>query len=424
MQFIEDKYCDAYTAFDDGDADKVRQYLEDKYVGENLLSKLLTDFGCNPKIVKAFIEQGADVNTTNEYGQTALMLATKDGNESLFHDLLYDYNADISLKSNDNTTLLMFAAMDACHSNANNKMSILTTIIDKGADVNAKNDYGCTALHYCTEDSGIGCAALLLANGADVNATDNKGRTPLITSCYTFISEGDQWIDERSNSHLVKLFLKFGANPNVKDAGGNTALMYAMKFDFFEAAKILLDYVTDINIRINGMNNLRSKGWTFLMFAAFWDSVDMATILIEKGIDVDAKNNNGNTAFIIAACQGNSDLVELLIANGADVNATDNEGRTALLRIVTRIIENENTDYKDDHSQIHSMSGTKYESHYYQTFKILLDSGANTEMKDKNGMTALMYAQKAGCHKTLEWILKSEYEPTSSAKRPFPFKKQ
>ena len=70
-------------------------------------------------------------------------------------------------------------------------------------------------------------------------------------------------------------------------------------------------------------------GWTLYM-AASLPSLEIAKNLIDKGVDINAKNNDGNTPLYMALLFQNEEMVELLIANGADLNAKNNDGLTPL----------------------------------------------------------------------------------------------
>ena len=85
-----------------------------------------------------------------------------------------------------------------------------------------------------------------------------------------------------------------------------------------------LDKGVNVNAKEDGF------GPTPLQFAAGYGHKEVAELLIAKGANVKANNNNGFTALHLAASEGHKEVVELLIANGADVNTKDDKGRTPL----------------------------------------------------------------------------------------------
>jgi hypothetical protein len=85
-------------------------------------------------------------------------------------------------------------------------------LLDKGANVNAKDKFGDTALHMAVSRGNIKLAELLLEKGADTNASDARGETPL----HDAVTDG--------STEMVKLLLDRGADVNAKDEDGKTPL--------------------------------------------------------------------------------------------------------------------------------------------------------------------------------------------------------
>ena len=154
----------------------------------------------------------------------------------------------------------------------------------------------------------------LLADGADVNAIDNKGRKAL------------GWAAYKGHTEIVKLLLENGADVNAETNEGTTALMLAAEKSHLEIAKLLLARNADINAKTI------DNGQTALMTAAA-ESGHAAVIefLLENGADVNAKNNKGATALLVATCTGDIEAVNILLKKGADVDASTDNGITALL---------------------------------------------------------------------------------------------
>lgn len=90
---------------------------------------------------------------------------------------------------------------------------MLGLLIAHGADINATNDAGHTLLHILIDPEFI---APVLAAGADIEARDAEGRTPLLL-----------WLTEAESADMIEALLDAGANPNARDAQGRSALDYA-----------------------------------------------------------------------------------------------------------------------------------------------------------------------------------------------------
>jgi uncharacterized protein len=86
--------------------------------------------------------------------------------------------------------------------------------------------------------------------------------------------------------------------------------------------RLLLDNGVDINVK-------NEDGFTTLMYASVYGYIDVCRVLLDAGADVDMKNNDGKTSLMLAV--GFEDIVEVLLDNGANVNIKDRYGRTALM---------------------------------------------------------------------------------------------
>lgn len=103
------------------------------------------------------------------------------------------------------------------------------TLLDGGADVNEKDEFGRTALITAASSNSIETVLLLLSHGADVNARDNNGETALIISA-------------RQGHHLVvRTLLEKGADVNAADKVGGSPVVYAAQFGHAVTLKVLLD---------------------------------------------------------------------------------------------------------------------------------------------------------------------------------------
>ena len=116
---------------------------------------------------------------------------------------------------------------------------IIELFIKAGMDVNAKGNYGETALMLASVHNNIEMINFLIEKGADVNGQSNAGYTPLMFAS----SEG--LLD------VVKLLIENGANVNAQNNDGETALMLASLNDKSEAVKLLIKKGADVSIKNN-----------------------------------------------------------------------------------------------------------------------------------------------------------------------------
>jgi ankyrin repeat protein len=148
----------------------------------------------------------------------------------------------------------------------------------------------------------------LLAQGANVNAQNDSGSTPLIEAVYG------------NHIETVKLLLEKGADPNLRKKDGATALGFAQRYppiaDLLKAkgAKIVSNQALDIELLATA-----GKG-------------DLAKVkdLVEKGAYVNYRDAEGRAPIIEAAYGGHTEVVKFLLEKGADPNARKNDGASAL----------------------------------------------------------------------------------------------
>lgn len=171
-------------------------------------------------------------------------------------------------------------------------------------------------LHRAVMQNDIATVKTLLAQGADVNAKDKYGFTALMSAV------AGEYID------IVEILLAQGADVNARHKkDGSTALIGAVSLMHTDVVEILLAQGADVNAKNRG-------GVTALMYAALKGHPEIVKILLSEGADVNMKNNEGTTALMTAAVRGHEKIVEILLSKGANVNVKDKEGWTALMHVV------------------------------------------------------------------------------------------
>lgn len=169
-------------------------------------------------------------------------------------------------------------------------------LIDKGANVNVRTEFGETPLHLA-ESREI--ARLLISKGADVHAKDHEfGMTPLFNATV----------------EVSKLLVAKGADVNAKGKKGVTPLAWAVYWDNIEKIEFLISKGADLNA---GDEDLKTP----LHIAANWNKTEIAALLISKGANVNARDESGWTPIHWAAFEGGPEVIQLLITNGAEKNA-------------------------------------------------------------------------------------------------------
>ena len=175
------------------------------------------------------------------------------------------------------------------------------TLIDRGADVDAVQPDGATALHWAAYHDAVELVDLLIGAGAAVDAANDYGVTPLGLAC-----------DNAATATVARL-LAAGADPNRARGTGETPVMTCARTGSAEAVRELLAHGADPSA-VEPWH-----GQTALMWAAGGGHADAARALIEHGADVEARSKGGFTALLIAAREDDPALVGDLVAAGADV---------------------------------------------------------------------------------------------------------
>ena len=290
------------------------------------------------------------VNLQNKGGFTALMMATAQGHTKCLDALLThkDIQVNLQINNNDGWTALMMAT-------AKGHTKCLKALLEhKDIQVNIQNKNGKTALMFAAQNGHTTCLeALLERSDVQVNLQDNYGRTALMLAAVY------------GHTECLKALLANGADPNIQATKGGTALMFAAEYDNLDCLKELLANGVDPNLQDD-------KGRTALMLAADEGHTDCLKELLLNDDDPNLEDYYRMTALMLAAQNGRTDCLKALLANGADPHHQDQNGRTALM--------------------LAAIYG------YLDCLKELLLKGADIETKDTNGKTALEFARQSYIH--------------------------
>jgi ankyrin repeat protein len=266
------------------------------------------------RILQAWIDQGAEFRTDvaeQEPVRAAIdptlatfISAVRSAPRSAIEALIADHRELITAPDAAGSTLLHHAAGFA-------SVETLTALLDAGADVNAKNRLGSTPLHWAIDDEMK--VRLLLKRGADLKAKQVEGRTPLYQAAV--LGHGEA---------IVRLLLENGADPNAATANGRTALMAAAARGDVPVLRLLVAAKANVNAK-------DSAGDTPLMLAASDSSPDAVRFLLEQGADPRARTKRNETALGNAGTAGVEATVRLLLDHGAEVNVRNMRGYSPLM---------------------------------------------------------------------------------------------
>lgn len=227
---------------------------------------------------------------SREYN-TELMNAAKGGNNDAVLDVL-KRGADVNEQTNKGKTALMFAASEG-HTN------VSRLLIEKGAKINIADNYGTTALIVASTSGHDEVVALLLEHNANPAVRDESGSSPLVNAVYF------------GHTKVVSLLLareKLAKNKTLNKQDGEELLLLASGLGHNDIISEMIDFGISANAR-----GLKQR--TALMAAAAFDKADTVKILLEKGANPDARDEDGNTAYDVANDRGSDETLALLKQN-------------------------------------------------------------------------------------------------------------
>ena len=323
-----------------------------------------------PGVVTALVDAGMDVDTRLKSGALPFSDYLKRTlAAALGHKGFEDWKAS-------GQTPLMLAA-------TGNARKAVEALIARGADVNAKNDTGRTPLYYAASHD---VAKLLIERGADVNAKTNNGWAPLHTAAW------------RDDHDVAKVLIERGADVNAKNNDTDTPLFTAARYNAHDVAKLLIDRGADMNAQ----NSKSYYNETPLHAAAKANSLDVAKLLIDRGVAVNVKNRAGETPLHAAAKADSLDVAKLLIDRGAAVNAVSDEDEDGATPLHVAADENSLDVAKlliDRGAAVNAIDGygntplhTAAWDDFHNMAKLLIERGAAVNAKGSDGDTPMDHA--------------------------------
>ncbi len=326
------------SAMSKGNIKKVIKFIQDDVNldiqdSDGLCPLTWAVYNNHPDVVKALLEKGIDVNFTDTDGITCLHIAALAGYDDII-GILLDHKANVNAKLQTDLTMPLHLVAEA---------DAAQLLINNCADINSRDILGSTPLHKAAAAGHTDVVLLLLARGADIHSRDNFEGTPLHCAV-----EGN-YLD------TITALIDQGADIDTICQKGADASWDLLNGYWSE----------EKNIKKRSMNCLH-----LAIYGHFLDTIDL---LLAKGMNVNEKNNFGETPLHWV---NDKEIARTLIENGADINARTNEGWTPLQNVITR--------------------------RNSEAAEWFIDNDADMMSETNSGLTTLHIACQGG----LEWLVK------------------
>lgn len=263
----------------------------------------------------------------------------------------------VNAKDRQGSSPLFYAA-------AYGSLDAVRILVAAGADANAANAFGATPLLVSVAEPGK--ARFLIDHGADVNARSKMGRTPLWIAAATDGASG-----------TVRLLLDHGAKLAVRDEMQSTPLLAATAANDESTIRLLLDEGAGVNDHdVTGLTPLMNASMNGNLKAVEWLLARAADVNAVSAQEMNPRVKNGApatgmfTPLLLAAAYSGPEVVKALLDAGADIDARDVRGMTPLMLAIAT-----------DHADI-------------RTIRLLLERDADAIIRDRDGLTAADWARR------------------------------
>ena len=370
------------------------------------------------ELVGLLLKSNAAVNATNDLGITPLWVATTSRGTATVAALLAA-GAKPNLVPPTGETPLMIAARMG-------NLEAIKLLIAHGADVNAKEAArNQTALMWAVSDRQPQAAKLLIEAGADLRARtlSSKHFVQLCCSEFNGDTRGTAWVEYGGFTPLLfaaregelesaKYLLAAGANVNDVAADGSSALAVAAFSGQTAVAQLLIEHGADLNAA--------GGGYAPLHAAVEREDLDLAKALIARGADLNVrltkatqarrthddwafdKKMIGATPFMLAAKDGEAEFMRAFAAAGADQSITRLDGAPPL--VVASLGEQHARNAVTltvDPGRVNR----EPERRALEAVKIVLELGADVNVADKWGNTALHIAAQKRFESVIRFLM-------------------
>lgn len=328
----------------------------------------------NLDIAQSLLKAGANVRAADNLGKPPLMVIIPKEKMLETYKLLMEYKADILQKDSFGDTVLHTVTM------LNVEKDIVEYLIENGADVNAKNKEGSTPLSIAVQKREVEIAKLLTDSGADIHTKDANGITPLLLSL-------------TSTPEILQAIVN-PKNALSQDSEGNTPLHVALIYDAsLSRVKYIMSQTDDVNIR-------NREGNSPLFISVLKNRKEVGEVLLQKGADIFSTNINNNSPLRVALkYSATVPTVQDWLLNSDTIRSRDGSGNTVLhyaaewqyLDAINYLLSR-NADIKAKNANGETVLFSAAKSNNPEIIQRLINGGADVFARDNLGSTAIHMA--------------------------------
>jgi ankyrin repeat protein len=410
------------TAAGGGHADIVRELLAagahvNAVNHEQSTALMVAALHDDDKLVKMLLDAGAKVDAKDGQGETALFNAVRYGHLGVVR-LLLDAGANPNMSNTlpakspeSGYTPLMYAArrgLVPSTTSVRDWLAIVKLLLEKGAKPDTRSAQGATALSVAQDYGNQDIAKLLMQGGAK-EVLSYKG-LGLNDALIMAASHGD--------AKEVVESLVAGADPDATNRAGVTPLLAAAYGGNVEAVRAMVGRGAHVNQVPHGFRawtwtgakiplgqqplaKAASLGDTALILAAQLGHEDIVAYLLDSGADPKLANPQGDTPLSVAAEQGHDKIVALLLSKGVDPN----EGQRSAPAYTAGAVIGIKPEERNPPLSKAAQGG------YEKTVKVLLEKGADPNVRGFAGKTALFWAVERGYVDVAKLLLDHHADP-------------
>ena len=250
----------------------------------------------NIQVLRYLKEHGANPNTRDIYGQAPLHYVVSNEydipNRSRLLEILLSYRVDLEITDNEGQTALIKAVQQAANDIhiLNNTASLKNILIDKGANIHAKDNYGINVFMWAAWGGSLDVVKSLYNKEVEVYAKDDEGQTVA------------HWAARGGSLDVLKFLDENGVDIYAKDDKGRIPLHEAASQGHQNVVNFLA----------------KQQGFYYVSEQDTVEETNKA-LAEHQGFDINAQDNKGRTPLWWAVHNGHFAMVQDLIKKGADV---------------------------------------------------------------------------------------------------------